>query len=309
MVSVIIPSYNRASTIEKSVRSVLNQTYRDIELIVVDDCSTDNTKQVLEQIHDDRLRYHCLEKNSGACAARNKGIELARGEYIAFQDSDDEWLPHKLETQLKAMQESGTEVCFCKMRDCDYPETHPLLTPPISGSKIVSYKILYTLTPVGTQSILAKREVFENIPFDKQLKKAQDVEWTFRAGRKYRFYYVDEVLVKRYLQADSITMGGAKKSLEAHQYILNKYKKDKTENPGFYLSRLKMVGRLKVLNHLDASQEFKEVYEMTRSKKDFAKYCLAKTGLINICYQLVEKAHHQKTKKVNQSLLAQESQK
>lgn len=99
MVSVIIPSYNRENTIVRAVNSVLNQTYKDIEVIVVDDCSKDRTLELLSSIKDERLKFFKLEKNSGACVARNFGIEKANGEFIAFQDSDDEWLPEKLKSR------------------------------------------------------------------------------------------------------------------------------------------------------------------------------------------------------------------
>lgn len=88
MISVVIPTYNRAQTIRMAVDSVLNQTYRDIELIIVDDASTDGTQDVVTQIADDRIRYLRLEQRSGACNARNIGALSARGEFISFQDSD-----------------------------------------------------------------------------------------------------------------------------------------------------------------------------------------------------------------------------
>ena len=100
LVSVIIPTYNRGRLILDSINSVLNQTYKNIELIVVDDCSTDNTEEILKSINDSRIKYVKLEKNSGACIARNKGIELSTGEFIAFNDSDDLWITTKLEKQL-----------------------------------------------------------------------------------------------------------------------------------------------------------------------------------------------------------------
>ena len=96
MVSVIIPSYNREKTIKRAVESGLNQTYKDIEVIVVDDCSSDKTIEILTSIKDKRFSYYKLDKNSGACVARNLGIEKVKGDYIFLHDSDDEWLPDKL---------------------------------------------------------------------------------------------------------------------------------------------------------------------------------------------------------------------
>jgi len=97
-ISVIIPTYNRAHLISRSIQCVLNQSYQDFEIIVVDDCSIDNTEEVIREFQkkDERIRYIRHEKNKGPAAARNSGIKAAKGEYIAFQDSDDEWLPEKL---------------------------------------------------------------------------------------------------------------------------------------------------------------------------------------------------------------------
>jgi glycosyltransferase involved in cell wall biosynthesis len=91
-VSVIIPTYNRAEYLGRSIQSVLNQTYQDFELIIVDDGSTDNTRDIVAQFHDKRLNYIRHETNLGVAAARNSGVRAARGIYLAFQDSDDEWL-------------------------------------------------------------------------------------------------------------------------------------------------------------------------------------------------------------------------
>ena len=102
MISVVLPAYNRRNTVRKAVESVLNQTERDIECIVVDDASTDDTAGVLTEINDSRLRIIRLTENSGACHARNVGVQAAKGEYIAFQDSDDCFHPDKLERQLRS---------------------------------------------------------------------------------------------------------------------------------------------------------------------------------------------------------------
>jgi glycosyltransferase involved in cell wall biosynthesis len=99
-VSVIIPTYNRAHLIGRAIQSVLKQTYQDFEVIVVDDGSIDNTEEVVKKIQENRVYYYKHDKNKGGSAARNTGISLAKGEYIAFQDSDDEWLPEKLEKQI-----------------------------------------------------------------------------------------------------------------------------------------------------------------------------------------------------------------
>ena len=305
MISVIIPSYNRSATIERSVMSVLNQTYKDIELIVVDDCSTDNTEEILKSIGDARLKYVCLPQNSGACVARNTGIEMAKGDYIAFQDSDDEWLPNKLEVQIKAIEESGADVCICNMRDWNYPKNHPIFVPNLHKSGFMTYKTLYTKSPVATQTILGKREVFEVHKFDPIVRKAQDVDWMLSAGQQFSFYYVDKVLVNRYLQGDSITQGGYKKSLEAHSYFLEKYSQLCAENTDFYFVRLKTVGRLKAIQGINAESEFKKIYELSGSKKEYFKYLLAKLNLLKFFYSLHDAVKGKMVASENKRLIKQ----
>lgn len=104
LVSIIMPSYNTAAYIKESIQSVLNQTYTNWELIIVDDCSTDSTDEVLETIKDSRIRYFKNDKNSGAAVSRNKALREAKGQWIAFLDSDDLWMPEKLEKQIYFME-------------------------------------------------------------------------------------------------------------------------------------------------------------------------------------------------------------
>lgn len=109
-VSVILPTYNRAHLVGRAIQSVLDQMYQDFEIIVVDDGSGDNTEEIINGFTDTRIRYVKHQKNKGGSAARNTGIKLAKGKYIAFQDSDDEWLPDKLEKQMKAFKKASDEV-------------------------------------------------------------------------------------------------------------------------------------------------------------------------------------------------------
>lgn len=107
MISIIIPTFNREHLIQKAVESVLDQSYTDIEVIVIDDGSTDNTEEKVRLIEDERVRYLKLNNNGGACRARNKGAEIARGEYLAFQDSDDIWHKDKLEKQIRFLEQGN----------------------------------------------------------------------------------------------------------------------------------------------------------------------------------------------------------
>lgn len=108
LVSIIMPAYNCGDFIGITLDSVINQSYKNWEVIVVDDCSTDNTADVVQEYikKDNRIKYHKLEKNSGAAVARNKAVDLAAGKYMAFLDSDDVWFPEKLTKQIGFMEEN-----------------------------------------------------------------------------------------------------------------------------------------------------------------------------------------------------------
>lgn len=114
LVSIITPSYDSEKFISDTIQSVLNQTYKNWEMIIVDDCSPDNSNKVIEKYckQDNRIKLIKLEKNSGPAIARNRGIKEAKGRYIAFLDSDDMWLPYKLETQVKFMQQNNVSLCY-----------------------------------------------------------------------------------------------------------------------------------------------------------------------------------------------------
>ena len=114
-ISIIIPTYNREKLIYKSIESVLNQTYKNLELLVIEDGSNDNTKKEIYQLKDNRIRYIKLRKNKGANYARNLGIIKSVGEYIAFLDSDDIYCFNKIEKQIKNIEKNKSNFDFCKV--------------------------------------------------------------------------------------------------------------------------------------------------------------------------------------------------
>lgn len=206
-ISVVIPSYNREKLIEKSVKSVLKQTYKNIEVIVVDDGSTDNTEEVLKKINDNRLIYIKLPENHGACYARNKGILKSTGRYIAFQDSDDVFCTDKLEKQLNNIIEKNSDLDFCKIRIND--EDNIFEIPNDKQDNELDLDIITDFLCKGnfvsTQAIIAKREIFENILFDESLPRLQDYDLILRISSKYKISYTKEALVDLYRQDDNIS--------------------------------------------------------------------------------------------------------
>ncbi|MCD7804505.1 MAG: glycosyltransferase [Oscillospiraceae bacterium] len=297
MISVIIPTYNRSETIERSIRSVLNQTYSDLECIVVDDGSTDNTAEVVQSINDGRVRYYRLEHNSGACAARNKGIELAVGEYIAFQDSDDVWREHKLETQIEVLNKSSADVCFCVLMKHSVEGNKTFLFPIEISEGFVAYETLCEKGGVSTQTIFAKSYVFKDCLFDTNVRKSQDYEWSIRAGEKYSFYLLAEPLVDQYMQKVSITLNMAfdyEARMGNDLYLYHKFENCYADNVGLQITLLNRYSTSKTLAGYDASAELKELCRLSHSAKSYLKYVACKLGILRICL-----LYRQKTRKIN----------
>lgn len=254
MISVVIPVFNREKTIERAIRSVINQTYNDIEIIIVDDCSTDNSANIIRKLMKEHsyMYYYRLEKNSGACVARNKGIELAKGEYIAFQDSDDEWKANKLEEQYSYMKNNNARVCFCQLLEhTSYGERKK---PDIETLGFIDRNELLTESIVSTQTLMVRKECLEKVRFDPCMPRLQDYDLCIRLSEFYNFYFLNKVLVDVYAQADSISSNG-KKLLEALTIIQNKYSNLLNENDAFKLYLQKGIATAKEQLGINAFRE------------------------------------------------------
>lgn len=205
LVSVIIPTYNREKLIERSVMSVLNQSYSHLELIVVDDCSTDNTLEVLAKIHDDRLKVYKNEKNQGANFSRNFGVLRAKGKYVAFHDSDDVWRINKLEVFVREIKDRQCDIVFSGMMR--YGKNYKRYLPIYNLNNYENkYRQLLMQNCVSTQNMMGKREAFLSIKFDERQKKMQDWDIMLRfAQARCSIYYIDQALTDAYIQGDSIT--------------------------------------------------------------------------------------------------------
>ena len=229
-VSVIIPTYNRAHLIGRAIKSVLNQTYQDFELIIVDDGSTDNIEDIIRQFQekDKRIKYIKHDKNKGASAARNTGIKNSKGKYIAFQDSDDEWFPNKLEKQMKIFKKESPNLGivytgFYRIKDSEkkYIPSHEIVKK--EGS---IYEELLKGNFITTQSILVRKECFKKVGiFDENLPRLQDWELVMRLSKYYDFECIDEPLLISYYTSDSIT-ANHKALIEALELILTKHYKN-----------------------------------------------------------------------------------
>ena len=208
LVSVVIPVYNRETTVGRAVVSVLNQSYTNLELIIVDDCSNDNSLQVVREFQDKRIKVIASEQNSGANAARNKGILAAKGQYVAFQDSDDEWVKDKLKIQLQDMIDRGLSASFCAHRLID-GRSERIVPDDYEDKKKYETELMNVLAHcnvVSTQTLIVKRNVFDKIGyFDEEMPRLQDYEFVIRLAQKEKIGYIACPLVLVYHSQISIS--------------------------------------------------------------------------------------------------------
>lgn len=209
-VSVVIPTYNRAAKVPLGIESVLAQTFSDLEVVVVDDGSSDGTGDVLREKFGSRIRYF-PQANQGASAARNKGIELARGEWIAFLDSDDQWEKDKLEWQFKALERFGPQCagCYTDVKLFNNSETRTFFQLAEAnyrheGEMGVSTDALRMLVRPGgagmvvcLSSFMVRADVVRKSGgFDLKLPYSQDSEFLFRMATLTGFCYVNRPLLR-----------------------------------------------------------------------------------------------------------------
>ena len=228
LVSIIIPTFNRADSITAAVNSALNQTYSNVEVIIVDDGSIDNTKDVVERIHDKRVRYIQLVQNAGASHARNVGIREANGVYISFHDSDDLMYAEKIQTQLDYLKKTGAEMVYCQVARFDL-NGKKLGNLPIKTKTYDSIKSTYEhflmCGKVWTQTIFGTSKSIKSVLFDEKMKCRVDMDWSIRYAKMYPIAYQNIPLVKSFIQKDSISQNKSNAE-EATQIMYEKFKKD-----------------------------------------------------------------------------------
>lgn len=195
-VSVIIPTFNRANLLMLAIQSVLDQTFSDFELIVVDDASTDNTQQKVMSINDPRIQYILHQQNSGECGTRNTGLTAAKGQFIAFLDSDDEWLPNKLEKQLALFQtlpaDVGVVYSWLKVIN-DQGHVIHMREPDIRGD-VNDYLIYKNLIGTPSTVMIRKESIQPNLTFDTNLRCCGDWDMWLQISRNFRFDVIPEPL-------------------------------------------------------------------------------------------------------------------
>lgn len=248
-VSIVIPTYNRAYCINRAIESVLAQTYRDFEIIVVDDGSTDNTYEVIQGFKDERIKYIKHSHNKSESAARNTGIKNSLCEYIAFQDSDDEWLPEKLERQMMMAEEAGDEVGVIYSQYRRVLEDGRDFIIPHDGIPMVDgdiQKMLLESCIVGMPTTIVRRNCFERVGlFDESIHCCTDWDMWLRISGDYKFAYLPEVQVISYVQGDSLSAeNNLYNRAEAYEIIMNKHHEAFSTNKRALTINHMLMGRM-----------------------------------------------------------------
>ena len=237
-VSIIIPTYNREDLIQRAIKSITGQTNQDYEIIIADDASTDNTEEVIKSIQNSKIIYFKLDKNSGQCVSRNLAIKKARGEYIGFLDSDDEWMPEKIEKQTKVFENSedpnlGAVYCGFIEKDEVMDRTEIINRDNLKGD--IYKNLLSGFCPSTPTMFLVKKSILDEVNgFDEGLPTFVDYDlWLRIAKLGYTFDYVDEPLIVKYEHAGEQIAKNLEKRKKGLSLFIERWGEEMTNKIGF----------------------------------------------------------------------------
>lgn len=219
LVSIIMPTYNCGRFIAESIRSVLAQTYSNWELIIADDCSNDNTAQIVHSFKDERIRFQCNEHNMGAALTRNKALQMARGKYIAFLDSDDMWAPEKLERQLAFMKEHNYAFTYHEYIEID--EHSKPIGVYVSGKKRVQKIDMMGCCWPGCLTVMMDRDIVGSLQVP-DIRKNNDSAMWLQAIQKADCYLLPMNLAQYRRRKGSITPTNILSKIGWHYILFRK---------------------------------------------------------------------------------------
>jgi len=274
LVSIIIPTYNRAQLLARAVGSVLSQSYQCFELLIVDDGSNDNTQEVVSCFKDSRIRYFKMEKNKGASAARNFGMRESRGGYLSFLDSDDEWLPRKLETEVCFLENNKNYIIVSMgtvfIRDSAQQKLYasPEKECAITQDNVLRYRGLTNDFTVIKDSIIRING------FDEEAFARQDFDFWIRITSQGSGYYCPAFLTRHYVMREDQISFGVDRKFEGTMRLSEKYK-DLFLADAFAYKQLNIeLGMMALIKHdRCASRFFQDAYG--KERKLFGKLRLA----------------------------------
>jgi GT2 family glycosyltransferase len=272
LVSVVLPTYDRPDLLGRAIESVLSQSYRSWELIVVDDNSPDSAARLGTErfmarfVEDARVKYLRHEVNRGGAAARNTGIRAAAGEFVAFLDDDDEWEPAKLERQVAALERAQptAAVAYCGFRkvfDDSGLVKLVLPVPPRHG-----LDELFRRNTIGTTSaIMCRRQALLDVGlFDETLPRRQDIDLYVRLARRSEFVPIPEVLLTWHRHGRPSIGRSGRNSIEGNRLFLLKHRAEFESRPAAHHYRLVAIGRMLARDgeHLEARAAFLRAWRL-----------------------------------------------
>lgn len=220
-VSIIMPNYNCEKFLEETINSVINQTYQNWELLIVDDCSTDNSVEVIKSFceKDSRVKLFVNEKNSGAAASRNAAIREAQGKWIAFLDSDDLWLEEKLGRQLAFMQENGYMFSYTAYEHVD--ESGEKLNVKVTGPKVLTKRKMFRYCYPGCLTVMYDSTDTGVVQIPDEIANGEnDYAIWLKVVKSYTCYYLNDVLALYRVRNNSLSHKSSKTKLIKNHFKL-----------------------------------------------------------------------------------------
>lgn len=262
-ISIIIPTYNRSELLKRAIRSALNQSYSNLEIIIVNDASTDNTEEVIHAFTDKRIRYIKHQTNQKLSASRNSGIKAATGEFICFLDDDDEMNSQKLKKQIDQFANSSprTGVVYCGWQYMFNNKNVSSHTPQFKGdvfNKFLEHSFIVVHAP------LTRKVCFEKVGlFDTSLESCEDWDMWIRISQHYDFDYVPNELVTVHIHEVERMSLSLQSKILARSKILDKYREQLQKYPQAYSAQL---GRLGILQYLakDEQKGMRNIFKSIR---------------------------------------------
>jgi len=263
LVSVVIPTRNRIDLLIRAIKSVINQTYNDWEIIVIDDASNDSTKSVMSGMKSYRIKCIHLKEKSGGAVARNIGIKNSSGDLISFLDDDDEWMPEKLQKQIDCLgNDKQLGICYTGRKTIrkgnlifGIGKNYSFSYPPKNNQ----FKAIMTDNFVGiTSSVMIPRSILKDIHgFDELLPCLQDYDLFIRIIKKWNAAGINEPLVLYHLDGNIKHVSLTRQEIEfASRYILRKY-----ENEQYYSNLVKAIKRINIKKMFKSFSYTKEVFK------------------------------------------------
>jgi glycosyltransferase involved in cell wall biosynthesis len=266
LVSVVIPAFNSSMYISECIDSVLAQSYKNLEIIVVDDGSSDNTESIVKSYNETAIRFFS-QRNSGSAIARNFAVEKANGEWLAFIDSDDIWHPEKLTSQFSECFDkywSHTDYYYLSTLYPEYTRATDFV-PKHSGDV---FKQLLLENTIATSTVMIRKEIFEEFGgYNPDLKALQDWDLWLRVAEKYEICYLDIPLMSYRIHSGSVSRS-TRKTFPYHISLINRY-----------FAENKSATRYKALKNKALSQSSFICSQISEQEKDytFSCYCATKS--------------------------------